>query len=310
MLVQNNEKLNPWYITGLADSEGNFSINYNAKSKKVTASFKITQNEDSLNVLYFLKEYFGCGHINIDNRLTKGFKFVISNKKDLLEKIIPHFDKYPLVGSKYLDYLDFKECVLLMQNSNTANLELILSHKKCMNKARSFEERWSYLKNKEFNLNPEWIQGFIDGEGTFQANVINKKSGGINVTFTLEIAQHSRDVFVLKAIIDYLGVGYLKPKYDIASLDETQNARSVSRAVFNQHREIIKFIDKYPLFTRKQLDYTDWKEMVSLKESNKHKTEEGQSRIIHLKLNMNRGRILNSNLFSTDDKVDICNSED
>uniref|UniRef100_UPI001D022A35 hypothetical protein n=1 Tax=Coccidioides immitis TaxID=5501 RepID=UPI001D022A35 len=39
-----SKKLSPWWITGITDSEGNFSINYNTKSNKVTFSYKITQN--------------------------------------------------------------------------------------------------------------------------------------------------------------------------------------------------------------------------------------------------------------------------
>lgn len=33
--------VNDWYVTGLTDSEGNFSINYNKNTNKVTFSYKI-----------------------------------------------------------------------------------------------------------------------------------------------------------------------------------------------------------------------------------------------------------------------------
>jgi hypothetical protein len=79
----------------------------------------------------------------------------------------------------------------------------------------------------------------------------------VSVNPTLEIAQRSHDVFVLKAIIEYFGIGYLKPKYDIFSLKDSMNSRDVSRAIFNQYEVIIKFVDKYPMLTCKQLDYLD-----------------------------------------------------
>jgi hypothetical protein len=47
--------------------------------------------------------YFGCGNINIDNRKFDTYKYIVSDNKLLIEKIIPHFEKYPLVGSKHLD---------------------------------------------------------------------------------------------------------------------------------------------------------------------------------------------------------------
>ena len=182
-----------------------------------------------------------------------------------------------------------------------------------MNKSRSYEERWNYLKNKEFNLTPEWIQAFIDGEGTFQCRIAETLSRGntyIAVNPTLEIAQKSHDVFVLNAIIKYLDIGYLKPKYDILSLKECKNSRVVSRAVFNQFDLIINFVDKYPMLTRKQLDYIDWKEIIGLKKQNAHYTEEGKETMLKLKLGMNRGRLLNSNSFSSSDKLQLIKSID
>lgn len=70
--------------------------------------------------------------------------------------------RYPLQGSKYLDYLDLKKSVLLLQDSDN-NLEKVLFIKNKMNRGRSYEERWNYLKNIKFELRPEWIQAFIDG---------------------------------------------------------------------------------------------------------------------------------------------------
>jgi hypothetical protein len=41
----------------------------------------------------------------------KGY-FIVSSFSDISEKIVPFFDKYPLVGSKRQDYLDFLKVVL------------------------------------------------------------------------------------------------------------------------------------------------------------------------------------------------------
>ena len=131
-----------------------------------------------------------------------------------------------------------------------------------MNRGRSYEERWNYLKDKKFELRPEWIQAFIDGEGSFQcriAETISINSKYVAVNPTLEIAQKSHDVFVLNARIDYFSIGYLKPKYYIYSLQESKNYRFISRARFNQYEAVIAFVDKYPMLTRKHLDYMDWK---------------------------------------------------
>jgi hypothetical protein len=187
----------------------------------------------------------------------------------------------------------------------------VLSIKSKMNKSRFYEERWNYLKDKNFNITAEWIQAFIDGEGTFQCRIVETISRGntyIAVNPTLELAQKSHDVFVLNAIIKFLGVGYLKPKYNILSLKESKNSRTVSRVILNQFGVIIDFVEKYPMLTRKHLDYKDWKEIIELKKQNAHYTVEGKESMLKLKLGMNRGRLLNSNSFSSSDKLQIIKS--
>ena len=177
-----------------------------------------------------------------------------------------------------------------------------------MNKGRSFEDRWNHFNNKLIKLQPSWVQAFIDGEGTFQfllSDQISRQSKYVAANPTLEIAQNSHEVFVLNAIIKYLGIGYLKPKYNILSLEESKSSRSVSRAVFNQFDIIINFVDNYPMLTCKQLDYIDWRQIVELKKLDAHKTEEGKQIMIELKLGMNRGRLLNSNLLDSSDKFKI-----
>ena len=174
----NNNKLHPLWITGITDSQGNLSINYNTKSNKVSASYKVTQKEHSLVILLDLKESFDCGTLNIDNRKTDGYKYIVNKNSDLLNIIIPHFEKYPLVGSKHLDFLDFKRCVLLISDNHLSNMDSILSIKKGMNRNRLYDDRWNYLKNKVFNLEPQWVQAFIEGEGSFQCRIANAVSRG------------------------------------------------------------------------------------------------------------------------------------
>jgi hypothetical protein len=54
---------------------------------------------------------------------------------------------------------------------------------------------------------------------------------------------------------------------------------------------IVKYLDKYPLFSSKYLDYKDWKEIVLLILENKHYTKEGLIKTDSVRNNMNRKRI-------------------
>ena len=83
------------------------------------------------------------------------------------------------------------------------------------------------------------------------------------LTPTLSVSQSNHDIRLLKAFISFFGCGYLKPKYDITNLDAAKASRSVNSYVVNQHAVITEFVDKYPMLTRKQLDYLDWKKLTS-----------------------------------------------
>lgn len=92
--------LDPNWVTGFTDAEGNFSININQKSGKIGVSFKLSQNYGSRDVLLALKEFFQCGEVYPENKEYSAYKFQVSDKFSLNHKILPHFYKYPLVTSK------------------------------------------------------------------------------------------------------------------------------------------------------------------------------------------------------------------
>ena len=65
--------------------------------------------------------------------------FVVSKFNDIIEKVIPFFDKYPILGNKSLDYLDFKNTALLVENKEhltKEGYEKILLLKAGMNRGR------------------------------------------------------------------------------------------------------------------------------------------------------------------------------
>jgi hypothetical protein len=109
--------------------------------------FKITQRDHSLGILYEIQKFFGCGRINIDNSKTATMKFVVTNNNDLLYKIIPHFEKYPLKTSKFLNYLDFKRAVVLMNEKlhyKKEGVNLLKEIKSTMNKSRLFKDKFEF----------------------------------------------------------------------------------------------------------------------------------------------------------------------
>lgn len=112
----------PSYFSGYVDGEGCFciSINKSRRSKlgwEIRPSFSVSQNRDRSEVLYLLKEYLNCGSIRSDSS-DNTLKYEVRSLTDLLEKVIPHFDKYKLLSSKNRSYIVFKEVCQRMGMKN------------------------------------------------------------------------------------------------------------------------------------------------------------------------------------------------
>ena len=112
------------WIIGFTDGEGCFSVgvfrNRIMKSGwQVFPEFVITQGEKSLFALEEMQKFFKCGKIFInkryDNHREPLYRYCVRSRKDIQEKIIPFFQKYPLRTAKQSDFMRFVEIVDLME---------------------------------------------------------------------------------------------------------------------------------------------------------------------------------------------------
>src|SRR5256885_10328457 len=99
------------YISGYTDGEGCFTVSISPRAKllvgwEVRPSFSVSQNGDRAEVLHALQAYFGCGSIRPD-RSDKTLKWETRRLEDLLDRVIPHFERYPLLSGKRLDFERF-----------------------------------------------------------------------------------------------------------------------------------------------------------------------------------------------------------
>jgi hypothetical protein len=108
-----NNIFNPFFITGLTDAEGSFIciIRKSAGHKlgwRVEVIFQIGLHKKDLNLLKLIQAYFdGIGFIVTYSNNMCAFR--VSSHKQILNKIIPHFDKYFLITKKQADFLLFKK---------------------------------------------------------------------------------------------------------------------------------------------------------------------------------------------------------
>ena len=119
------ERLNPYWLVGFTDSEGCFSISiFKNKTLKsgyqVFPEFVLTQGAKSLEILERVQNFFGCGRLyenkRYDNHRESLYRYCVRNKTDLLEKICPFFNKYPLQTAKNNDFELFKQGLEIIKN--------------------------------------------------------------------------------------------------------------------------------------------------------------------------------------------------
>ena len=99
------------YLSGYADGEGSFCISFSPRPKlktllEVRPSFSVSQNSDRQEVLELFQQFFDCGAIR-RNPSDRTFKYEVRSIKDLMQKVIPHFKKYPLLSSKKKEFERF-----------------------------------------------------------------------------------------------------------------------------------------------------------------------------------------------------------
>ena len=119
-------KLNEYWVSGFVDGEGTFyvGINKNKEMKtgyQVLPEFRVVQHKRDIKVLYALKDYFQAGvvRINHDDR----YELRIRSVDHINKKVIPHFDKYPLITQKKFDYIKFKKIMNLINQQRHLKLD-------------------------------------------------------------------------------------------------------------------------------------------------------------------------------------------
>src|SRR5438132_12747607 len=106
------------YLSGYADGEGCFCVSFNRSRRhkfgwEIRPSFSVSQNGDRAEVLELFQRTLGCGSLRPD-RSDKTIKFETRSVSDLATRILPHFERYPLLSSKQKDFEKFAAIVQLM----------------------------------------------------------------------------------------------------------------------------------------------------------------------------------------------------
>lgn len=139
-------------------------------------------------------------------------------------------------------------------------------------------------------LNPMWVTGLTDSEGSFIISIYKRKQTNnwqINPSFQLWV--DSKDLSTLEDLKDFFGVGLLNTRQNKAVTSFT-----VSR-LSDLINVIIPHFTNFPLQTQKRVDFNLWAKIVKIMSNKEHLTPEGVLKIFSLKSALNKGLSKNIN---------------
>ena len=135
-------KLDPGWVTGFVDGEGCFHVGINQHPEmtagyQVLHEFTVVHHQRDIQVLHALKAFFGCGVVRRNHGDRMAFR--VRSQEHLLERILPFFERHPLRSKKHVDFLKFRDVLLIMQKGEhltTEGLERIRKIASQMNRGQ------------------------------------------------------------------------------------------------------------------------------------------------------------------------------
>ncbi len=149
LIDNNNIIIDPNWISGFVSAEGNFDVRIPSTNSKlgyrVQLRFRISQHDRDFKLMEKIVEYFGCKQGKIYKYGGKSaVSLTIVDFADITNIIVPFFNKYPLLGIKLYDYLDWCKIHNLMINRlhfTVQGIDSIRNIKSGMNTGRSFKDK-------------------------------------------------------------------------------------------------------------------------------------------------------------------------
>ena len=118
--VNQQERLES-YIAGFVDGEGCFhvAIQRNPSTRcgwQLVPEFRISQDVSRAKVLDLARMLFGCGSLRENHRHSDDHTYVlvVRRRRDLLDSVIPFFERNPLLSCKQEEFVTFATIVRAM----------------------------------------------------------------------------------------------------------------------------------------------------------------------------------------------------
>jgi len=132
-------------------------------------------------------------------------------------------------------------------------------------------------------LSPDWIVGFVDGEGCFHVSINKNEELRFNYQILpeLTVVQHESDLNLLHTLRSVMGCGVVRRNHGDRYCWRVRKLDNLSKI-------IIPFFEKHPLKSKKAVAFKKFAHIVRLMQKKEHLTKDGFNRIVKTALSMNR----------------------
>lgn len=133
-------------------------------------------------------------------------------------------------------------------------------------------------------LNPDWVVGFVDGEGCFLVGIQRnpKTTSGFQVIPEFRIVQHERDIAVLHSLKRFFGFGTVCQNHG----DRWElRVRKLDHLI-----DVADFFLRHSLKTKKNVDFLKFRDVLLMMKKEEHLSESGLRRIATIASQMNTGK--------------------
>lgn len=247
-----------------------------------------------------INKFFKVGNVTLSGSNLARYRV---RSREELKVIIDHFKKYPLRTTKAINFAYFCEIfneignkthtsihgflrlVALVNMLNKPLSDLTLNKLSNLGILPNVEFKPPVL-NKNISLNPQWISGFIAGEGSFTYFTRTRKNSKGDIvkdyTLAMEVSQDSKDLFILNLIKDFFQIGKVYSE-----------KRGITKYRLTQKNEILSMLIPYfennPLLGRKALQFSTWIKIVDILGPEQIRTKERDRKVENLIKNLSEG---------------------
>lgn len=280
-LINVDSKFLYWFA-GFVDGEGSFAIYLPKNKNAVRFTLTIQLHIDDILVLQKIQKVLNIGKIITHKNVAI---WQVAKHSELVNTLVPILKFTDLHTTKRFDFYDWSKGIELKNNVPSAYktsdrrlltpslLNEIKLLRDSLNKARVSQLALKYPVGSQPmdllpTINPYWLLGFIEGEGSFSVSAFKNQfklgQEGFSLPVLLSIERYISD---LPKLFDYT-TGSPKPKASIAYSEKENYAQLTYSNVDTLFDYILPFLLRLDYFqTRKAIDFKLWAVLLILRKS-------------------------------------------